>query len=843
VPRNLAHRYAAWLDFHRVGILVLSLLVAIGCGYLGARLPVRTDLTKLLPESKQSVQNLAAVQLRARSFGTVHVVVESADPALRERAGAALIQRLATLGPDQVVAFSRDDSPLHQFAWNHRFLLAPLADLEAARDALQARVDRAKLHANPLYVSFDDDDDADRPAHDRLSELESKLAELESKAGAPPRRVSKDGHLELLVLQTAFPSSDYDRSRKLTNQIEALGDEVVKEVGPGVTVGLAGNTVLTLEEHDSVLEGMSLSIGLTLSLCALALLLYYRSGRVVLAMLWALGVGVSATFALALLVVGHLDMMSAFLIAIVVGNGLNAGLILVARYLEEVRGGRAPKDAVGPAIAGALHGTLAATATAAIAYGSLVVTDFRGFRHFGMIAGIGMTLTWITTFTVLPALLFVLARRGRIHASRPPAIGRVLSRLLPRRHLGTVVVVGTLITLCAGVITTRYIIRDPFTKDWRDLQSTTQGIAKTRAVGKKVSEAFDSGAVLSGQAYQVVIAVDRRDQLGPLITQIRAADAARPPDQRWLKDIRSLDDLVPPDQARKLAVLAEIRALIDAPIMAASLEEADRAKLLKVRPPETLPRIVDADVPHDLMWPFIERNGLVGRLAVLRGSSRLDSFSVADRLRFAAEIRRLELPPGTLAAGEALVVADIIETMESDAPVMIGLALIGSILAVCFVIGVRRHGIVTIVCGLSGVVVMIALCALAGLHVHFVDLIALPITIGIGIDYAVNLAVRDREDGELGPHHLLSTTGGSVLMCSYTTSVGYATLLLSANGGIRAFGLAALLGEISCIAIALLVGPALFALLRRRSLPPTLLGAAGGRGSAGAPPATGADRA
>ncbi len=813
MPRNLAQRYAAWLDTHRVGLLLLSVLVTVACGYLGTRLPVRTDLTKLLPESKRSVQDLTALQLRARPFSTVHVVLESLDPALRARAGVELRDQLAKLPPELVISLSADDAPLHRFAWEHRFLLAPMADLEAARDALQARLDRAKLRANPLYVSFDDPDE--KPEHDRLSELEGKLADLERKATEPPRRVSRDGRLELLVIQTAFPASDYDRTRNLIKQIEAIGEAVVGRY-PGVTVGLAGNAMLTLEEHDSVLEGMSLSVGLTLTLCALALLMYYRSGRVVLAMLWALAVGVSATFALALLLVGHLDMMSAFLIAIVVGNGINAGLILVARYLEEVRGGKAPADAVGPAIAGALHGTLAATATAAIAYGSLVITDFRGFRHFGMIAGIGMTLTWITTFSVLPALLFVLARRGRITATPTPRIGLVLTRLLPRKRLGNVVAIGTVVTLVAAIITARYIIRDPFTKDWRDLQSTTRGIKQTRAVGAKVSGAFDSSALLSGQAYQVVIAVERRDQLAPLITKIRAVDAARPPDQRWLKDVRSLDDIVPTDQAKKLEVLAQIRALIDAPIMAASLEDADRDKLAKVRPPEDLKLIADTDVPHDLMWPFIERSGAVGRLAVLRGASRLDSFSVADRLRFAAEIRKLELPPNTLVAGEALVVADIIDTMERDAPLMVAFALAGSVLAVFFVIGIRRHGIVTIVCGLAGVVVMIALCAISGLRVHFVDLIALPITIGIGIDYAANLAARDREDGEHGPHHLLSTTGGSVLMCSFTTTVGYATLLLSANGGIRAFGLAALLGEVSCIAIALLVAPALFAILRAR---------------------------
>jgi predicted RND superfamily exporter protein len=40
--------------------------------------------------------------------------------------------------------------------------------------------------------------------------------------------------------------------------------------------------------------------------------------------------------------------------------------------------------------------------------------------------------------------------------------------------------------------------------------------------------------------------------------------------------------------------------------------------------------------------------------------------------------------------------------------------------------------------------------------------------------------------------------------------------MLSANGGIRAFGFAALIGEIACIVMALVVAPACLALLRQR---------------------------
>ena len=52
----------------------------------------------------------------------------------------------------------------------------------------------------------------------------------------------------------------------------------------------------------------------------------------------------------------------------------------------------------------------------------------------------------------------------------------------------------------------------------------------------------------------------------------------------------------------------------------------------------------------------------------------------------------------------------------------------------------------------------------------------------------------------------------------FTTAVGYGTLMLSANGGIRAFGEAALLGEIACIGVALLACPAWLTLLRERDV-------------------------
>ena len=55
--------------------------------------------------------------------------------------------------------------------------------------------------------------------------------------------------------------------------------------------------------------------------------------------------------------------------------------------------------------------------TASVAYASLVITVFRGFRHFGIIGGVGILLCWASGYLVLPAALSI-ARQLKMHPRR-----------------------------------------------------------------------------------------------------------------------------------------------------------------------------------------------------------------------------------------------------------------------------------------------------------------------------------------------------------------------------------------------------------------------------------------
>jgi uncharacterized protein len=125
------------------------------------------------------------------------------------------------------------------------------------------------------------------------------------------------------------------------------------------------------------------------------------------------------------------------------------------------------------------------------------------------------------------------------------------------------------------------------------------------------------------------------------------------------------------------------------------------------------------------------------------------------------------------------------------------------------ILGWTRRAAAVLAGAALGSLAMIAVCALVGMRVNFLDFVALPITLGLGVDYTVNIAHHaDRDD----PRAALRSTGASVLVCSLTTIIGYASLLVSSSVSIRGFGLASLIGEITCVLVALAVVPSIIAL-------------------------------
>lgn len=796
---ELGAAWARWVDRYPLAILVGSLLLSILGGILAARLPVQADLSHLLPPEAASVRQLRALERRAQVFGTVLIAVESEDPAARLAAAQRIRQRAEALGPERVINVWYDDGAARAFAWRHRFLFAPLAELETVRTRLAGE----KAKANPLFVSLDEPETAP-PLREQLRAIRQRLEDAKQRAERPTPLVSKDGRLQLVVVRTRFAAGEMARNGPVLAALRAAATEAEAQGGGKVAVGLTGDVVTAVAEQSALLGGMLRATGFTVLAVGSGLLLFFRSGLSVAALLGSLAVGALTTFGCVRLTVGHLNLATAFLSSIVVGNGINFGIILLARYFEERRG-LGPVEALAASLRGSLEGTLTAALTAAVAYGSLVTTSFRGFRHFGVIGGVGMVLCWVTAYTVLPAALLLLERSSALRIRPGATSGRWLGRLVPRHPL---LVAATVVVLVVGAAlgAWRYVTTDPLETNFQNLRSVGPDIQAANRWMEKLDREFGRG--ISGG---IILAAPDPQEARALLATLRANEEGKADGQRLFARLRGLDDVMPTEQAEKLEALAAIRRLLTDRTLAA-LDPADRALVEELRPPPDLRAVEAADVPADLAWPFTETDGTRGRLLLATVGAGFNLWDTRQMDRFMAGFHTLRLGPEILVGGAAFVQHDIVQSLYRDGPRATLVASAGALLVVLLVVGVNRHALITLLCGLSGTLLLLAAAWLLRLRVNFLDFVALPITIGIGIDYSVNLVTRHRRERPAHTRDLVATTGAAVVVCSMTTVIGYGSLLFSPNQGIRSFGIAAFIGELTCLVSALALAPALLEL-------------------------------
>jgi len=149
---------------------------------------------------------------------------------------------------------------------------------------------------------------------------------------------------------------------------------------------------------------------------------------------------------------------------------------------------------------------------------------------------------------------------------------------------------------------------------------------------------------------------------------------------------------------------------------------------------------------------------------------------------------------------------DILASIERDAPIASAASFVG-VIAVLVVLDRR---VAAWVAGSLVLGVLWLLGATMGLDIkiNFSNFVAFPITFGIGVDYAVNVMNRYVQDGRRDIKDAVRSTGGAVALCSLTTIIGYASLLLAKNRALFLFGLVAVLGEMACLVAAVVALPA-----------------------------------
>jgi uncharacterized protein len=806
--------------------VVIALLSLIPAAFAAAGLGFKADFAELLPDNKPSVIEMRRVADRLPGASTLTVVAQIEDTLHRrslERFVDALVPKLKAMGPEWVGAVDYGVQDARRFFDQNKLLYADLADLKQAH---QEVLDRYDYEVGKAQGTLIDEEDAPPPIT-----AESVKQRLAGKAGTKKDPTadqypngyyeSQDGKFIAVLVRT--PVSGKARTEEFRRRVEdAVAALDPRSFDPSMEVHYTGDIITSAEEYDAVVRDLG-EVGVTGVVGVLvALLLFFLRIRAVLTLGATMLIGLIWSFGFTRFTIGYLNSSTGFLVSIIAGNGINYGIMYMARYIEARRDENATVErAIAIAHRDSWLATIASSATAALAYGSLVVTDFRGFKHFGIIGAYAMLLCWASTYLFMPAILAASERVLPAYKQRDPNARRsrargyygILFAQLSIRAPRLVALAGVAIGIASVVLSALYLKGDPLEYDMANVRNER----RDKTAAGVLSQRVDAIVGRIGQDGMAIM-TDRVDQVPLLETELMKRYDAAPADLKPFEKVVTIFTLLPKQVEEKIPLIEEMRDRVLRARKRGFISDQDWAELEPQIPKGKIHPITIASLPEQVARAFTERDGTRGRIVYIAPKSGFSVWDAKYLMRWADSFRTTKLPNGEVieGSGRAVIFADMIITVREDMPKAIAVSSLGTIIVIIFAFRGSPMALGVFAPWLMGISSMLAFLYLKQIHLNFLNFVAIPITIGIGAEYAHNLMQRYRIEGDERIYQVVAETGGAVTLCSLTTTVGYLALLISINRGTRSFGLAAAVGELTCLLAAVLVLPAFLAWRMRR---------------------------
>ena len=183
-------------------------------------------------------------------------------------------------------------------------------------------------------------------------------------------------------------------------------DNVLK--GAPIKASITGKSVLDVEMVKGLTDGRLRMTIIGLALVFVALLFLYRSffKALVAVLPVALIVGMSGGI-MNLLGLKYTP-ITATLGSLVLGMGTEMNIMLLERYLEERNSGKEKEEAMSITIKNIGKATLASGLTTVGGFSVLMTSKFVILKDFGLMTVINISLALISTFVILPALIWIL---------------------------------------------------------------------------------------------------------------------------------------------------------------------------------------------------------------------------------------------------------------------------------------------------------------------------------------------------------------------------------------------------------------------------------------------------
>ena len=833
--------------------VLIALGLAVGAGFYTARhFEINTDINKLISPDldwrKRDIQFDKAFD----QDSTIIAVVEGPTPELTASAAAALYQKL--VGDKE---HFRAVLPLGsgEFFEKNGFLFLPKEELTSLTRQFESAAPLIEIMAgDPSIRGLTGAletvlagvkrgqvklDSAERPFNQIAQTIEDVLktgnGTFSWRELVSDKPLTDSDKRNFIEFKPILDFNALEPGKAATDAIRQAASELNFQSQYGARVRLTGPVPIANEEFATVADGAVVNGVGTVLVVLVILWLALHSAKIISAVFANLFIGLSITTALGLMMVGSLNLLSIAFAVLFVGLGVDFGIQFSVRYRSE----RFKSNDLNTALASAAERSavplsLAAMATAA-GFLCFLPTDYKGVSELGEIAGLGMLVAFLSSITVLPALLSLINPPGEDEPVGYAFLAPV-DRFLEDHRV--IIVGGTLLVAVAGLPLLYFLhfdfnpmhLRNPnvesiatfldLRKDPNTGANAINVMTNSEADAKKIEEKLSKlPEVLRVVSLDSFVPEDQPEKLKLIAQGAKTLNPALNPESidEPPSDAENVDALKgSAESLRRNAGDAKGPGAVAARRLADDLQKLadsnqatrEKAQAIFVTPLKVvLDQLKNAlqakpvslnNLPADLVSGWKTKDGLMRVEAEPRGdpndNETLRKFAAAVLV---AEPTAIGGPVSILKSGETIVRAFIHAGFW--ALVVISLLLWLTLRRISDVL-------MTLVPLLVAGAVTLEICVLIDLPLNFANIVALPLLLGVGVAFKIYYVTAWRS----GRTNLLqSSLTRAIFFSALTTATAFGSLWLSSHPGTASMGKLLALSLVTTLAAVLLFQPAL----------------------------------
>jgi len=635
-----------------------------------------------------------------------------------------------------------------------------------------------------------------------------------------------------------------------TDAAQEIVDGLLAEF-PGVQAGLTG--FIAVGRDEMVYSERSLGYTTLIAVIAILILLMisFRMWVAPVLALTSLLVGLVWAVGAAALVVGQLNIMTQMMAVILLGLGIDFSIHIISGFTER----RAAGDSIALSMEATFlksgKGIITGAITTACAFLTLVISHSRGMKEMGLVTGMGLLAILFATLFFLPTLLVFRERRLKKTFVQRDISFRFLGNLtvwLGKHYIFAIVAsvaITVLLVWSATKITFdhNYMNIEPKGLTSIALQDTvlekfdlsmdyalvlTDDVDQSRSFAKEYREL---GSVAATEDISVYLpSEEEQEKRIPYISEIREKiqsaeikdailqndlDRLREEIGRLEMNVMEMQDMAfiggqdkvdnkckeivgdpdDPDSKNVFQDLLEIMESNEEPVTAgfSSFHQkfAPYFKHAVVRMGST-----DSIRLEDLPDSILDRYGNTNRdqflVTVFPAGNIWQDKNFLDR--FVQDLEEVS----DRATGMPPVFRALVEIIGRDGRNAVLLTLV--IVFVLLIIDFRspRLALMAMIPLACGIFWMVGLMHIVGMQLTVMNVMGLPLIVGIGIDDGVHIVHRWKYEGKGKIGVVFSSTGKAILLTSLTTMLAFGSLVFSIWRGFGHLGGALFLGVGAC---------------------------------------------